>query len=158
MLTKDRRRAERRWRSHYKFMRRLRSDWNDHGWRRDPPGRFGTRNIDGTSLCDCFFPWSDQAVRFKDTPTGRFRKRNESDDAFLEYREERRLPVERERHGAKKPRDNRRRRWRIICFSCGFLMGFLWASPKERYDRMKKAFGNYFGRKCENCSKKARVG
>lgn len=67
MLVKDKRRALRRWRSRCKWMRRLRSDWADHGWRRDPRP-YGTRNIDGTSLCDCFFLDSKQALRFKDTP------------------------------------------------------------------------------------------
>lgn len=158
MLIKDRRRAERRWRSHHKFYRRLRSDWNDHGWRRDPPGRYGTRNIDGTSLCDCFFPWSEQAVRFKDTPTGRFRKRDERDDERFRYLDERRLHVDRESHGTPKPPSAERRRWKVSCFGCGFLLGFVWASPRERSERTKVKFGGFFA-KCRNCARKdARVG
>lgn len=32
MLSKDLRRAERRWRSHCVWMRRLKNDWATHGW------------------------------------------------------------------------------------------------------------------------------
>lgn len=155
MLTKDRRRGERRWRSHRKFMRRLRSDWNDHGWRRDPIGPHRIGQIDGTSLCNCFFPWSREAVRFKDTPTGRFRKRNERDDWIAAYKEERRLHVERERHGARKGADDARRRWRVVCMSCGYLLGFVWASPSERIRRTKQRFGGFYAR-CANCEKRSR--
>ncbi len=148
MVHKDKRRALRRWRSYCKFMKRLRSDWNDHGWRRDPV-RYASNHIDGTSLCDCFFPWSAQAVRFKDTPTGRFRKRDEWDDSLTRYRVERLLPVERERFGVRK----RRRGFRFVkekCM-CGFVLGIVkvpfgqssWAVQRPRTQ-------------CESCERRTK--
>lgn len=69
-MFKSRKRAERRWRSYHKFIRRLKQDWAEHGWRRDPVGpyyRSLNPDWDGTSLCECFYSEKAQA-RFKDTP------------------------------------------------------------------------------------------
>lgn len=74
MTGKSYQRGERRWRSYKKWMRRLKTDWNEHGWRRDPqPIRDwvgGEWKIVGwkDSLCGCFDLKNPQALRFKDTP------------------------------------------------------------------------------------------
>jgi hypothetical protein len=82
MLTKDKRRAERRWRSHCVWMRRLREDWATHGWnwnwmsaRRTSFSRLGIAPSAQcsiwaeTTLCDCFWnPAFSGMGRFKDTP------------------------------------------------------------------------------------------
>jgi hypothetical protein len=49
-------------------MRRVRSDWNDHGWKRNPVRWNLGYYLDGTTLCNCFFLDSKEAVRFKETP------------------------------------------------------------------------------------------
>ena len=75
-MVKEMRRAERRWRSHCKFLRRLKQDWNQHGWNWGP--RWYERSYQltpeaacsiwaGTDLCECFYDKKAQA-RFKDTP------------------------------------------------------------------------------------------
>lgn len=68
-MGKSRKRADRRWRSYHKFIRRLKQDWWEHGWRRDPAPRMysSNPNWDGTTLCTCFYDKKAQA-RFKDTP------------------------------------------------------------------------------------------
>jgi len=72
-VEKSKKRADRRWRSKHKFLKRLKSDWNDHGWRRDPRPFYRvvrSPNDDGTTLCPCFYDPKAQA-RFKDTPKPR---------------------------------------------------------------------------------------
>lgn len=84
MLSKDLRRAERRWRSHCVWMRRLKNDWATHGWNWNylsakPYGgafrRIGLTQEAScsfwaqTTLCDCFWnPGLSGMGRFKDTP------------------------------------------------------------------------------------------
>jgi hypothetical protein len=82
MLTKDKRRAERRWRSHCVWMRRLKDDWATHGWNwqwtANRPFKFTHGGIAKsaecsiwaeTTLCDCFWnPAFSGMGRFKDTP------------------------------------------------------------------------------------------
>lgn len=75
-MLKDMRRADRRWRSYCKFLRRLKLDWNQHGWNWGP--RWYDRGYQltpaascsfwaKTDLCECFYDAKQQA-RFKDTP------------------------------------------------------------------------------------------
>jgi hypothetical protein len=71
-MEKSRKRALRRWRSFHVWMRRLRRDWNEHGWNWRPLPRFMTKHEtgsvwDNTDLCACFYDPRAMA-RFKDTP------------------------------------------------------------------------------------------
>lgn len=151
MLHKDMRRAERRWRSYHKWMRRLRSDWNDHGWKRDPRYSWRIENgvqtceVVGTTLCDCFNLLHPQALRFKDTPTGRHSKRKcGCSEPPLEYKEERKLEVRRESYQRRKRREGERID-KVICSRCGFL---LYSCPVKF--GVGKSYNNLL---CEGCSR-----
>lgn len=152
MVHKDMRRAERRWRSFHKWMRRLRSDWNDHGWKRDPvyrremvDGKLVTCEAIGTTLCKCFDLRDPQALRFKDTPTGGHSKRNcGCSEPPLEYKEQRKLEVQRERWQRRKRREGERMA-KVICSRCGFL---LYSSPVKF--GVSRSFNNLL---CEGCSR-----
>lgn len=152
MLQKDMRRAERRWRSYHKWMRRLRSDWNDHGWKRDP--RYSWRVVDGvstcqvvgTTLCECFDLRHMQALRFKDTPTGGHSKRRcGCSEPPLEYKEERILEARDDWHKRHRREGTWIKKW--LCSRCGFLMG---KGPVEF--NTQRSWG-VSGAMCEGCCK-----
>jgi hypothetical protein len=129
MFEKSKKRALRRWRSWCVWMRRLRGDWNDHGWKRNPPPWYdgSSWRRDGTTLCNCFFLDHREAYRFKNTPNGDsfFRK------DFGKYREfgdpiqERRLEdvPERVAHSGNYPRNRRAHIVNQSCRVCGVLIG-----------------------------------
>lgn len=129
MLFKDRRRAERRWRSHYKFIRRLRSDWNDHGWKQNPVWLAWEKTWT-TTLCECFYdPGMRGWARFKDTPhrsCSIYECNPRNYTHGLESRpiqEWRAAPIEREDFHSRK-----RRRGLVVwlhkaCIRCGRSMG-----------------------------------
>jgi hypothetical protein len=153
MFFKDKRRAERRWRSFHKWMRRLRSDWNDHGWKRDPvyrremvDGKLVTCEAIGTTLCDCFNLRHMQALRFKDTPTGGHSKRRcGCSEPPLEYKEERKLEARDDWH--KRKRREGERRVRRFCGRCGVLLGWYTARFGEGVSWTVRS-GN-----CESCER-----
>jgi hypothetical protein len=115
-------------------MRRLRKDWNSHGWKQDPTydydwsgGKVTCVLAERTTLCDCFDLTHREALRFKDTPnTSSFRRRD-----FDKYRngratsvpiqERRAVPDDRERHGSRKRRRGVVGRAKLSC-SCGYLL------------------------------------
>lgn len=80
MLTKDKRRAERRWRSFHAWMRRLQDDWWTHGSRLNPRGIYLHMKETGVCTikrgdswrdryhCDCFDFSLQGNYRFKETP------------------------------------------------------------------------------------------
>jgi hypothetical protein len=135
MLTKDRRRAERRHRSYLTWMRRLRNDQYDHRgpWSPVLDWKDGVCTItpgDRTQLCDCFNLRSRQALRFKDTPNGcacwscanpRRTYRGKSKMA-LTFQEQRENIGDRESFNRKKPNRVRLVLIRERCL-CGFLFG-----------------------------------
>lgn len=132
MLHKDMRRAERRWRSYSKFIRRLRGDQVQHG-RRWSPRRIPVTLLNSpasdsplryTTLCTCFYCPKEQA-RFKDTPTGSYSRRKwRESEGWLSCSDERRLEAP-EEHG--KGRRDRRRglivRLHRACLRCGRSLG-----------------------------------
>lgn len=155
MFFKDKRRADRRWRSRCKFMRRLRSDWSDHGrqsvpvYRRELIGdKYVACEIIGSTLCECFDLTSKQALRFKDTPTGSHSKRAcGCSEPLTEYKDARKLPVEREDWRRKPKHREGTRVVKMQCTRCGFLLG-----------RVTVAFGQspswaHGSRVCEGCTK-----
>lgn len=135
MLEKSRKRALRRWRSWCVWMRRLRGDWNDHGWKRNPIPGYYLHQRDGTTLCNCFFLDHKEAYRFKDTPNpGSFRRKD-----FSRYREfgdpiqERRLVEVRERPfpSWKYPRNRREYAVRQSCTRCGVMISLVPAGSRR---------------------------
>ena len=134
MLEKSQKRGDRRWRSFTKFMRRLKSDWAEHGWRHD--------------ACPCFEDVRFRARRFKDTPcrcsnpTCCGNPRSVEGAPKRELRQEevvRERWGQRERSGEKAPK-------RLQCL-CGYTFG--WVDP-ARYtpDRFE------LRKRCPNCKKK----
>lgn len=138
MLSKSRKRAVRRWRSYCTWMRRLRGDWNMHGWKQDPIPMYswetgkmefcGWRN----SLCGCFDLTNKQALRFKDTPNERSFDRKDWDKyrngrgERIPIQERRAVPVERE-YWSKRKRNGGVFWDRVRC-GCGYFLFF-----KRRY-------------------------
>lgn len=167
-MEKPKKRADRRWRSHCVWMRRLRRDWNEHGWnwtiRRWPIRGLTKEGQESewseTTLCHCFYDPKEMA-RFKDTPnrwsfprrdhtkyrTGRAddrpiqeRRRDEPDERmlFLKSRRSR-------REGAK-------RVFRLQCRRCGYLMGKRLV-PVEEHESWRAIWEESFRlwRRCPNC-------
>jgi hypothetical protein len=170
-MDKSMKRAERRWRSHCVWMRRLRVDWATHGWQYnlvpqydwggpDPKKILGWRS----TLCACFELTNREATRFKDTPTGNeslaaYRK---SDGYHLkEVWESRKLEVERPHFGKPKKyrlRDAGMRTFRVQCSACGFLIARARMKNDWRVFRsyMEKNHGNRYVVRCEVCKVRLR--
>lgn len=158
MLHKDTRRADRRWRSRCKFIRRLKTDWNDHRWNWNyltyPRSRVGITPEAacsfwaGTNLCGCFWNPKEMA-RFKDTPTGRHSNREcGCVDHAIEYKEEQCLPVAREDWHKKKSREGVRLA-KLSCMKCGILLCKKWVEFGKSVIRE----GAYH---CEACDKRSK--
>lgn len=135
MLAKSMKRADRRWRSWCVWMRRLRKDWNMHGWKQDP--RYDHEVVNGcvvaylserTSLCSCFDLTSKNALRFKDTPNTRsfdradWGKYRNGRGEGIPIQERRQLPVSRE-YFARRKRLGGIFKDRIRC-RCGYFLHF----------------------------------
>lgn len=138
MVHKDMRRSQRRWRSRCVFMRRLKRDWNEHGWNWGPRWytRSWTQTTDAacsfwaqTDLCECFYDPKAQA-RFKDTPKtcscwscGNPRRAFAGKNSSALTRAEK-IAFMDDREDWKKPK--RREGVRMVkyqCSRCGFLLG-----------------------------------
>jgi hypothetical protein len=142
-------RGLRRHRSFSKWMRRLKSDWNDHGW---------GRGLDGTYNCDCFCLDSKQAIRFKDTPKscsgpccGNPRRwysgKKQSDEGELTLAERIVNIGEREFWSKRKRREGTYTA-RVQC-RCGFVLGMREIpNGKSRW-----YLRSMFSRLCEGCAK-----
>jgi hypothetical protein len=145
-VEKSKKRAERRWRSRCVWMRRLKQDWNEHGWKRDPTYDYdlvGKRVIqylsDRTTLCACFDLEDREAYRFKNTPnTNSFRRKDldkyrDGRACRVPIQELRAAPVDREFFGRRKRRRHGTYRAKVQCF-CGYLL-----------DIVEVTYGNGFG-------------
>lgn len=156
VLEKSRKRGERRWRSFCKFMRRVRSDWNDHGWRRDPLRYVSSYHIDGTTLCNCFFLDSKEAVRFKDTPHQRC---DVECDPRRSFHGKESLPIQERRamlsendercsYSNRKRRKGMLRDLRVICRLCGFLL---------RIEKIEVGDYRSNWEKCDRCNSRGKI-
>lgn len=134
-------------------MRRLRSDWADHGrqsvpiYRRELVGdKLITREIIGSTLCACFDLTSMQALRFKDTPTGDHSKRQcGCSEPPLEYKVERKMEARDDWHKRKRREGTLIKK--SLCSRCGFQIG---KGPVEFHSG--RSWG-YPSALCEGCSK-----
>lgn len=171
MFIKDKRRAERRWRSHCVWMRRLKEDWATHGWNwnwmSSRPRAYQRLGIAPsaqcsiwaqTTLCDCFWnPGFSGMGRFKDTPHPRcgYECRPEYSHGLerrpiQEWREDGRS------WGDERPADFHVRRRnpdreilvRQTCI-CGYLMKTFWKRAQDiRWsDKRSEEY-------CESCTKR----
>jgi hypothetical protein len=134
-------------------MRRLRSDWADHGrqsvpiYRRELVGdKLITREIIGSTLCACFDLKSKQALRFKDTPTGNHSKRKCGClEPYTEYKDERKMEA-RDNWGKRKRQDGTRIA-KFQCSRCGFLIS------RGAVEFGKARSWGYRASLCEGCTK-----
>lgn len=166
-MEKPRIRAERRWRSFTKWMRRLRADWNDHGWRRDPVPMYewkdGKSCIVGwkDSLCGCFDLRNKQALRFKDTPNGcncsscinPRRGYDGKNSQALTFAERREFLGDQEDWRKRKRRPGHHL-FRILCRECGRQIGKVWV--KNRESAFKKVRDMGWDRRCDSCRERRR--
>ncbi len=172
MLTKDMRRAERRWRSHCVWIRRLKVDWASHGWnwnwmssRRSftrlgiaPSAQCSIWNQ--TTLCDCFWnPGFAGMGRFKDTPHPkctsyechpREYSHGKESRPIQEWREEARAWGDegREDFGVRRRDPDRMILVRQTCL-CGYLMKTFWKPAAEISWRDKRSEGY-----CPDCKRR----
>lgn len=155
MLSKDMRRADRRWRSHSVWMRRLRIDWATHGWNwqwmenRPYPFRHSRLTKEAacsiwaqTTLCDCFWnPGFAGMGRFKDTPhpkcssyecNPREYAHGQGSRPIQEWREEARAWGDegREDYHVRRREPDRMILIRQTCI-CGCVMGKVWKRAEE---------------------------
>jgi hypothetical protein len=171
MLNKGMRRAERRWRSHCVWMRRLRHDWATHGWNWNylwiRPGRYSSEKAScsiwaETTLCECFYDPSFKGMgRFKDTPSMGHRQRScngKDGDRINEYKAEQQLEVEKELHGTsqrlrKRLHRQEPRRMKVTCL-CGYVVGHVMVKYGEsKYTAISRKYGDRHP-KCPNCDER----
>ena len=165
-MEKPRKRAERRWRSFRKWMRRLKADQATHVGPWSPKYSWDKNGVctlvsygDRTSLCECFDLTSRQATRFKDTPNGcncwscanprrTFDGRSKES---LTFQERKVFLGDREDWGKRK----RRNGWRMVnipCVRCGRTTCRVAVKyGKNRYSAFIAADR---GRLCKLCSEK----
>lgn len=115
-------------------MRRLKQDWNEHGWKRNPTYDYdwNTGNrilVERTTICECFDLTSREAYRFKDSPNkNSFRRRDwnlyRDGRSCNRPAQERRADPIRESFGSRKRRRNIVRRKKLCCH-CGYLLAIL---------------------------------
>lgn len=164
-MEKPRDRAERRWRSFTKWMRRLRSDWNDHGWRRDPVPKYDWR--DGRlcligwsdSLCGCFDLKDMQALRFKDTPNGCNCRGCDNPRHVYDGKMKESLTLHERRAFLDDREDWRKRKRRegsrivsVSCMRCGRSIGRVRLKYGKRLYEKLKEMG--WDRRCTSCRKR----
>jgi len=173
MFTKDRRRAERRWRSHCVWIRRLKVDWATHGWNwqwlDNRPYRFTHFGVAKkaecsiwakTTLCDCFWnPGFAGMGRFKDTPHPKCHSYECNPREYTHGKESR--PIQEWREEARawgdEGRDDfsvrRRDPGRMILVRqtcvCGYLIRTLWKPSAEISWRDKRG-----DERCPDCRRK----
>lgn len=151
LLQKSQKRAIRRWRSFTKWMRRLKSDWAEHGWRRDPIGPNFLGQRDGTTLCNCFFLDDPAAYRFKDTPnncncwTCR-NPRHLGKSEALTIQEKRAFADEDDRSNGRRKRRKGYHPLRHLCDRCGFLLRIVYVRNHTR-PPLRRLYGN----NCPGC-------
>lgn len=171
MLTKDMRRAERRWRSYCVWMRRLKNDWATHGWNWNwMSARRISYTIQGltpaaqcsiwakTTLCDCFWnPGFSGKARFKDTPHPRCGYECHPEYGhgiesrpIQEWREKDRAMGDDTRQDWKRPRrtPDRMMLVRQTCL-CGYVMNKLWKPAGEIRWSDKRS-----EKRCPDCKKR----
>jgi hypothetical protein len=125
-------------------MRRLRSDWADHGrqsvpvYRRELVGdKLVACEIIGSTLCECFDLTSKQALRFKDTPTGSHSKRAcGCSEPLTDYKDAVKLPVEREDWRRKPKHRDGTRLVKLSCMKCGIMLCKKWVAFGDGVSRL----------------------
>lgn len=161
MLTKDRRRAERRHRSYSTWMRRLQRDWDTHRgpWTPKYTWENGVCTFspgDRTQRCDCYNLQHPQALRFKDTPNNcgcwscanpRKTYRGKSKMA-LTLQEQRAFLDDREDFHVRRREPDRLVMIRKTCL-CGFLMGKIWKKAQDVSWSDKRS-----EKKCPDCKRR----
>ena len=162
-------RGDRRWRSFKKWMRRLKVDWNDHGWKRDPRPIYDWSKDGklcvigwGDSLCGCFDLRNKQALRFKDTPNGcNCRDCDNPRHVYdgknlsaLTFAERRAFLDDREDWSKRKRREGAKLT-KVSCYDCGRQIGKVWLKTgidREYLFRKVKEMG--WDRRCTSCRKR----
>lgn len=166
MLIKDMRRAERRARSYYTWLRRVKNDWNTHGWNWNPRPYYhmksgltkqGACSIwSETDLCECFYdPGMAGWARFKDTPHRvcspyECDPRRASKGAEAKPIQELRAEEAQEDWHIRKPNPDQVTSVRQRCL-CGFLFGFIRVKVK---DRRRWSMRNRDNRRCDDCKRR----
>lgn len=171
MLTKNMRRAERRWRSHCVWMRRLKNDWAMHGWNwqwmanrafRYTPFKIARKAECSiwaeTTLCDCFWnPAFSGMGRFKNTPHPKCGSECHPEYShgienrpIQEWREIARAmgdetPME---YGTRRRDPDRMILIRKLC-GCGYLMGKEWKRAED-----VKWSDRRSDKKCPDCKRR----
>ncbi len=170
MLSKNRKRAERRWRGFCTWMRRLKVDWAEHGrqysmrpvfdWSGPDPKKVLGWN---STLCRCFDLKNREATRFKDTPTGhqsiaKSRKLDGWHDAPIW--QERVVQREDERHfkssfwrqaaALKRAAKPKKVKHRITCQDCGRFIEMAELDPGASiYDYRGRNYGHRYWVYCK---------
>lgn len=168
-MEKSMKRADRRWRSHCAWMRRLRNDWATHGWNwqwmSNRPRAYQRLGIAEeakcsiwaqTTLCDCFWnPGFNGSGRFKDTPTAGRRKELHFElgpkgdpRGGVTIQEVRCEEVVREDWHSRKADPNKMVLVKQTCI-CGYVMKTFWKKAKE-VNWSDKRSEKY----CPDCKKK----
>lgn len=166
-MEKSRKRAERRWRSWCTWMRRLKVDWNEHGWRWSPRPQFGWVGTEWkilgwkSDLCKCFELTSRQATRFKDTPNGcncmgcanprrAYAGRSSSELTFTEQR----VFLDDTEDWSKRKRRPGIRLTKVLCRTCGRQIGKVWVKNGQSVFMKVRELG--WDRLCTSCRKRQR--
>jgi hypothetical protein len=161
-------RGDRRWRSYKKWIRRLKVDWNEHGWQWSPRPQFGWVGSEWkilgwqSDLCGCFDLRNKQALRFKDTPNGcgcmscanPRRAYDGRSSSALTFAEQRAFLDDREDWSKRKRREGGKLT-KVTCFGCGRQIGKIWLKTgidREYLFRKVKEMG--WDRRCTSCRKK----
>jgi len=126
-------------------MRRLKQDWNEHGWKRNPTYDydFSGGNVvcvlaERTTLCDCFDLTHREAYRFKDTPNRNSFRRKDWDlyrngrASHLPIQELRASQPEVASFGSRKRRRSAVHRKKLCCI-CGYLLRIVEVTRDDRY-------------------------
>lgn len=151
-------RGRRRWRSWTKWMRRLKTDWNDHweGWPPKYEWKDGTLCYvspgDPTQLCGCFDLADPQAIRFKDTPKPCSCVGCGNPRRWFHRRTKEALTLAEKVAGLRDDWSKRKRRegfhpYRVRCGRCGYLIRIVMvANGKPRSYARSRTEG-----KCPGC-------
>jgi len=174
MFIKDKRRAERRWRSHCVWMRRLRNDWATHGWnwqwmsnrayayQRQGIAEEAKCSIWAqTTLCDCFWnPAFSGMGRFKDTPHPRCSKYECQPEKYTHGLESR--PIQEWREEARAWGDDapvdlgtrRREPEKMVLIRKKCLCGYLLDKEWKRVQDVRWSDRLSNGQKCPDCKRR----
>lgn len=164
-MEKPRTRALRRWRSFTKWMRRLKRDWNEHGWQWDPRPNYEWVGPDlkivgwRSNLCECFDLANREATRFKDTPNGcncqscaNPRRANDGRTSSALTLAERRAFLDDSEDWSKRKRRKGMRLAKVNCRDCGRQIGKLWVKNGQSVFQKVREVG--WDKRCASCRKR----